>query len=435
MAAADEREDASLSLPGEAPERQIALLSSIIRIFRETIPCRTEEEVAKTCLKVAEELTGSAYGFIGELNSEGQFDTTPVSEAGWLACRVPLPEARRLLHNMPNRGVNRLGLKDQRSWIINDVEHAPEKVPRPDGHPPLTSFMGVPFLYSGGVTGMIALAGKHQGYDERDREEVEALSVAVVEALNRRRAERQVEHLNEELTKRLSQVEAANKELEDFSYSVSHDLRAPVRHISGYLELLDQEALSCLDDKSRHYLEVIGAAARKMGTLIDGLLAFSRLGRAELQKNRVEMDQLVGEVVQEQAALAPGREVEWVIASLPVVVADRVMLHRVVWNLVENALKFSRHKDKARVEIGVRELPGEFAFFVRDNGAGFDMKYKDKLFGLFQRLHGQEEFEGIGVGLAHVQRIALRHGGRVWAEGEVDRGATFWFTLPRAEEE
>jgi signal transduction histidine kinase len=415
--------------------RQVALLSAIIRIFRETMTAQSEEEVAQVCLVVAEDLTASAYSFMGELSPQGLFNTTTISEAGWKACQVPRPEADQLLKNMPNHGVNRIGLLDQKSWIINDVERHPRSVAKPQGHPQLTTFMGVPILYTGGIIGMIGLAGKLEGYTVADQEDVEALSVAFIEALNRRRAERQVELLNQELTERLRQVEAANKELEAFSYSVSHDLRAPVRHISGYLELLDKKDLACLDEKSRHYLQVVAAAAQKMGILIDGLLAFSRLGRAEVLRNRVDLNQMVKEVVQEQAAARPGREIHWEIGELPVVVGDRVMLHQVMTNLIENALKFSQRIAETRIEIGADySAPDEMHFYVKDNGVGFDMRYMDKLFGLFQRLHAQEDFEGTGVGLATVQRIILRHGGRTWAEGELGKGATFWFSLPKNEE-
>ncbi|OGU07835.1 MAG: hypothetical protein A2075_03620 [Geobacteraceae bacterium GWC2_58_44] len=429
-------EPAELKQAEDSSKRQVALLKAIIRIFRETMTCRSEEEVAQVCLKVAEDLTGSAYGFIGELNPQGLFDTTAISQAGWNACQVPMPEAAHLLKNMPNRGVNRIGLLDQQSWIINDVEHHPDSVPKPQGHPPLASFMGVPIRYTGGITGMIALAGKSEGYTVDDLEEVEALSVAFVEALNRRRAERQVELLNQQLTDRLRQVEAANKDLEAFSYSVSHDLRAPVRHISGYLELLDKKDLACLDGKSRHYLQVVSSAAQRMGILIDDLLAFSRLGRTEMIKSPVDLDQLVKVVVQEQSAAWPGRQIQWVITPLPVVVADRLMLRQVMASLITNALKFSQFRPIARIEIGaVTAAEQENLFYVKDNGVGFDMRYKDKLFGVFQRLHAQEEFEGTGVGLANVQRIVSRHGGRTWAEAELGKGATFWFSLPKSEEE
>lgn len=421
---------------GDSSSRQVALLKAIIRIFRETMTSQSEEEVAQVCLKVAEDLTGSAYGFIGELNPQGGFDTTTLSQAGWSACRVPMPEAARLLKNMPSRGVNRIGLRDRKSWIINQVTGHPESVEKPEGHPLLTSFMGVPIRYMGGITGMIALANKSEGYSRDDQEDVEALAVAFVESLNRRRAERQVDVLNQELSNHVRQLEAANKELEAFSYSVSHDLRAPVRHISGYLELLEKQDVACLDEKSRHYLDVVAAAAKRMGLLIDDLLSFSRMGRAEMMKSRIDFGALVQEVVRELAADAPGREIEWEIAPLPVVVGDRAMLRQVMVNLIANALKFSRSSPVARIEIGaVTDHAQETLFYVKDNGVGFDMRYQDKLFGLFQRLHAQEEFEGTGVGLANVHRIVLRHGGRTWAEGDPGKGAVFWFSLPKTEEE
>jgi signal transduction histidine kinase len=417
-------------------ERQIALLKAIIMIFREAPGCDNEETMARICLKAAEDLTGSAYSFIGELNTEGRFDTTTVSEAGWRACRIPVEEAVHLLKNMPARGINRAGLKEGRPWIINDPASHPDSVEKPPGHPPITSFMGVPLRYMGGITGMIALAGKQPGYTETDKDAIEALTAAFMESLNRRRAERVINELNAELQRHVEQIEAANRELEAFSYSVSHDLRAPLRHITGFVELLNKRGQELQDEKSRHYLQVISDASRKMGALIDDLLAFSRMGRAEIQKGRIDFNALVREVLHEQSADTKGRSIEWEIADLPAGEGDAAMLRQVFANLVANALKFTSRLPLARIGIGaVSDQPGEIRFFVRDNGVGFDMKYADKLFGLFQRLHSNEEFEGTGVGLANCQRIIHRHGGRIWAEAAVGSGATFWFTLPARKEE
>ena len=417
----------------ELTRRQIALLTAIIRIFRETSECETEEAVAQVCLKVAEELTGSKIGFIGELNPQGLFDTTTLSQAGWDACKVSRPEAYMMLKSMPNRGINRLGLRDNTSWIINDPANHPDAVEKPVGHPQITSFLGVPIRFVGGIIGMIALAGKESGYTLEDQHDVEELSVAFVEALNRRRTEKKINELNEELKRHVQQVEDANKELEAFSYSVSHDLRAPLRHVTGFVELLNKRDHGALDEKSRHYLEVILESARKMGALIDDILAFSRMGRTEMMKTRVDFNLLVKDVINELKEEAQGRDIEWEIAPLPVVEGDAAMLRLALSNLISNALKYTSLRPQARIEVGViGDEPMETLFYIKDNGVGFDMKYVDKLFGLFQRLHDPEKFAGTGVGLANVQRIIHRHGGRVWAEGAVDFGALFWFSLPKS---
>jgi signal transduction histidine kinase/DNA-binding response OmpR family regulator len=413
-------------------EKKISLLTAINSVFSETLACETEEEVARICLKVAEDLTGSQIGFIGELNEEGFFDTTTLSEAGWNACNIPRPEAEMLLKRMPNRGINRIGLRESRSWIVNNAESHPEAVEKPAGHPVIRTFLGVPMFFLGGAIGMIALANKHPGYTEADMEDMEVLSAAFVEALNRRRAERKIRELNEELKKNVLQAEVANKELEAFSYSVSHDLRAPLRHITGFVELLNKRDLGSLDGKSRHYLDVISESARKMGILIDDLLAFSRIGRAEMKKTGIDFAHLVRGVVDELKADEKDRDISWEIAPLPTVAGDAALLRLVMINLVGNALKFTRPRVHARIEIGaITDSPDETLIYVRDNGVGFDMRYVDKLFGLFQRLHAAEDFEGTGIGLANVQRIIHRHGGRVWAEGELDGGSVFWFSLPK----
>lgn len=239
----------------------------------------------------------------------------------------------------------------------------------------------------------------------------------------------------EELDRRSAQLEAANKELEAFSYSVSHDLRAPLRHIAGYADLLKEDA-SALDDTGRRYLGVIVDSVRRMGRLIDDLLEFSRMGRVDLRRERVDMDRLAVEARDAlQRELAPGRSVEWRLGALGTVRGDAATLRQVWVNLLSNALKYTRGRDPARIEVSARREEGEMRFFVTDNGAGFDMRYADKLFGVFQRLHRQEEFEGTGVGLANVRRIVARHGGRTWAEGRPGEGATFHFSIPDSLEE
>ena len=236
--------------------------------------------------------------------------------------------------------------------------------------------------------------------------------------------------LNEELEQRSNELQASNKELEAFAYSTSHDLRAPLRHMVGYTELLQKHASPSFDEKSRHYLATILRAAKKMGTLIDDLLAFSRIGRAEATETNVSLGNLVNEVLTEMQP-PEGEAIDWKIGELPEVYGDRSMLRVALVNLISNAVKFTRTRSQPEIEIGFLEKKDSRAVvFVRDNGVGFDMKYAHKLFGVFQRLHSTEAFEGTGIGLATVQRIIHRHKGKVWVESAVDQGATFYFSVP-----
>ena len=252
-------------------------------------------------------------------------------------------------------------------------------------------------------------------------------------------SDRQIRELNRQLEGKVEQVSDVNRELEAFSYSVSHDLRAPLRHIAGFGDKLGRHLGENLDDKSRHYLDVMVSSAKRMSALIDDLLVYSRLGRSALRLQTVDMQSLAAEtramLDANNASETPEHRIEWRIAPLPVVVGDENMLRQVWLNLLGNAVKYSRGSEPARIEIGYRRGDdGAHQFEVRDNGAGFDMQYAGKLFGVFQRLHAASEFPGTGIGLASVRRVLSRHGGRIWVESEPGQGATFHFTLPAAGE-
>lgn len=287
---------------------------------------------------------------------------------------------------------------------------------------------------SGGVLGTFASYFRVRRLPTDADEEL--LDVAVYLAgiaIDHAQAEDALTRLNETLQERASALMDVNQELEAFSYSVSHDLRTPLRHLDGFAELLRKHAQAQLDDKGRHYLTTISSAAKRMGVLIDDLLAFSRIGRVEFSRRPVSLQKLVEEVLRDVESDVEGRQIVWNIGALSDVVGDAAMLRLVLVNLIGNALKYTRDRHDTVIDIGHGVgRDDEVVVFVRDNGVGFDPQYAHRLFGVFQRLHTAQEFEGNGVGLANVRRIIHRHGGQTWAEGQVNVGATFWFSLPIA---
>jgi signal transduction histidine kinase len=240
------------------------------------------------------------------------------------------------------------------------------------------------------------------------------------------------QRLEQRVVERTRELQVANKELEAFSYSVSHDLRAPLRSIHGYMKIFSEEYMEQLDDEGRRLVNIILSNGARMGQLIDDLLSFSQLGRKDIRKGRVQMKTLVNEVWTEQLQAESSRNIRFILHDIPTAIADAVTIRQVWSNLISNACKYTMNRDEAIIEIGSYLDDKTVVYFIRDNGAGFEMKYYNKLFGVFQRLHSEEEFSGTGVGLAIVERIISKHGGTVWAESQVNEGTTFFFTLDKA---
>ncbi len=288
---------------------------------------------------------------------------------------------------------------------------------------------------AGGVPRVLLLNARRMSLPDRSDD---AVLMTISDVTTQRVSQQRIIELNRQLEGKVEQVSDVNRELEAFSYSVSHDLRAPLRHISGFSDKLARHLGESADERSRHYLQVIGDSARRMSSLIDDLLVYSRLGRSALRLQAVDMQSLVAETramldanVSAEKHTLPLR-VDWTIQPMPILVGDENMLRQVWQNLLGNAVKYSGKREVARIEVGYALEGEEHHFWVRDNGAGFDMTYAGKLFGVFQRLHKASDYPGTGIGLASVRRVVSRHGGRVWAEAEPERGATFHFVIPSA---
>ena len=409
--------------------RQNALLAGINRVLQEALTSESEEEVAGICLQVAEKLTGSKFGFIDELNEAGRVDAIALSNPGWDAGKMPKSDAVRLLKNMEVRGIYASVIRDGKSVIINEPTSHPEWFGLPEGHPPLTCFLGVALKYGGKTIGLIGLGNKEWGYELADQQDIETLSVTFAEALMRNRAEVKIKNLNGNLERQIAELQAINEELEAFGYSVSHDLRAPLRSIEGFSRALLEDYAGALNGQGNDYLRRVEEAAQKMNQLIDAILALCQVAKDELHREEVDLSAMVKKIHGELKERQAERQVEFLISPGLVVNGDARLLRIMMENLLENAWKFVGKNPRAKIEFGVTRQGDKTAYFVRDDGSGFDMAEAEKLFIPFQRLHGANEFPGMGIGLATVRRIIHRHGGRVWAEGQVGKGATFYFTL------
>jgi light-regulated signal transduction histidine kinase (bacteriophytochrome) len=364
-----------------------------------------------------------------------------------------LPQARA---SLPNEV-----LSVRQSRRLSGLPGDPQAVGLPHDHPPVHSFLCAPIVSPDRVYGWLCLADKLGAAEFNDEDEGLAQILAAqvgriyengslyaevkqyvaqleAEAAERKRAEEKIRELNADLERRVAErtaaLQSANHELEAFSYSVSHDLRAPLRGIQANCHILLEEHSPSLPEPVREYLRRIGRSGGRMSELIESLLSLSRISRHELRRSSVNLSEIGKRILDELKQSNPARRIESLVAAGLVVAGDPNLMQIALENLLRNAWKFTLNRPIARIEFGATEQEAETVFFVRDNGAGFDMVYADKLFGAFQRLHRVDEFEGTGIGLAIVQRIVSRHGGRIWAEAKVDEGATFYFSLSRVQE-
>jgi PAS domain S-box-containing protein len=398
------------------------------------------KQITQMVLDKSRELTDSAHGYVGEIDLDtGDLIAHTNTKMIQTECEITKTELDKIRFPQKADGLyNGLWghtLNTKESFYTNDPLSHAASVGTPEGHIAIERFLTVPVLLDGELVGQIALSNSSRPYTDRDLDAVTRVAEFLMLAIKYKRSEEKIFQLNQELEQRVvertAQLEAANKELEAFAYTVSHDLRAPLRHISGFVEMLQEQSDAVLDDKSRHYIETILYSSERMGMLIDGLLSFSRLGRRELFWKQVDLNVLVREIMHEVESETKGRTINWKIGELPVVSADPTLMLTVMLNLISNAIKFTRPREVGEIEIGGQIHSTESIIYVRDNGVGFDMKYADKLFRVFERLHRTDEFEGTGIGLANIYRIIARHGGRTWAVGAINQGATFYFSLPQ----
>ncbi|MBM4135764.1 MAG: PAS domain S-box protein [Nitrospira sp.] len=413
-------------------ERELSIRNRIANIF---LTATTDEEIYNDVLNVILEFMESKYGVIGYIDEDGAFVVPSMSRHIWDKCQVPdksyvFPRDKWGYSSWPR------AIREKKTNYTNKVSTL-----TPKGHIAVSKHISMPIIYQGEVIGLIQIANKETDYTDKDVKLLESLGSIIAPILNarlqrdreeqeRKKAEKALHVALDNLKQRTAQLEAANRELEAFSYSVSHDLRAPLRAIDGFSNILLEDYQNRLDEEGKRVLNTIRNSTKQMGQLIDDLLAFSRISRQEVAKSEIDMTRLAKAVFEELKPSIPEQTSQFNLKELPPAQGDQSMIRQVFMNLLSNAIKFTGKKESAVIEVAGWSEENENVYCVKDNGAGFDMQYKNKLFGIFQRLHSAQEFEGTGVGLAIVQRVIHKHGGRVWAEGKVNEGATFYFTLP-----
>jgi PAS domain S-box-containing protein len=398
-------------------EQELALRNRIAQVF---LTVAEDEVMYDDILTIVLETLDSEFGVLGYIDKDGAFVVPSMTRHIWDQCKVT---DKMLLFPRDTWGDSTWprAIREKRSICQNE-----SSMLTPQGHIPISRHISLPIIHHGDVIGLFQVANKRMDYDEKDVQKLENVAQHVAPILS---ARLQRDWKEEERERTVKKLEVAIQELESFSYSVSHDLRAPLRGIDGFSKVLLEDYSDIIDETGQDYLRRVRVAAIRMNQLIDDILSLSRVSRAELCIEKVDLTTLANAIVAELRERELDREVEIKISEGLIAYGDKRLLRQVMENLLANAWKFTSKHSSARIEFGLTTRDEESVYFVSDDGAGFDMKYADKLFGVFQRVHSADEFEGTGVGLAIVKRIVNRHGGRVWAEGGVEKGATFYFTL------
>lgn len=431
------RDDLELKVQERTEEikQKNKILDGINAIFRATVTNQDEEEFGKTCLAVCEELTGSEFSFMGEINEKGRFDSIAVSERGWQACKMVKEQGPESVDDNVIRGIRSRAIEEKKILIFNDPVNSLYWSGLPEGHYIITSFLGAPLIYHDEVIGLIALANKKEEYSQEDIDIMEIITTAITESLMHSRALNQLNENQKQLKDAVEELKHSNQELEQFAYVSSHDLQEPLRTIASFTQLLEKRYKGKLDSDADEFIDYVVEAAIRMKTQIEGLLEYSRVGTKGKEFKPVDMNLILDQTINAINTLIKESNAKIIYNELPSVMGDHGQLQRVFQNLISNAIKFRKCEESPKIHISSHkaENANEYVFSIQDNGIGIEEQYFERIFTIFQRLHTIEEYHGTGIGLSIVKRIIERHGGRIWVESEFGVGSTFYFTVPMNE--